>query len=84
MARALLEYPHSSRCRGYTPTQEFRFERMDPPNLNKHPAYSQDTTVSGTVDRPLDYKPGSNRCEHGDWAGQYRSHIGRCPSPASS
>jgi hypothetical protein len=24
---------------GPVPTQEFRFERMDPPNLNKHPAY---------------------------------------------
>jgi enamine deaminase RidA (YjgF/YER057c/UK114 family) len=66
------------------PAQEFRFERLDPPNLNKHLAYSQVTAVSGpmkfvfvagTVDRPLDYTPGSNRCEHDDWAGQYRSHM---------
>jgi enamine deaminase RidA (YjgF/YER057c/UK114 family) len=69
---------------GPAPAQEFRFERMDPPNLNKHPAYSQVTVVSGpmklvfvagTVDRPLDYTPGSNRCEHDDWAGQYRGHM---------
>jgi hypothetical protein len=62
------------------PAQEFRLEPMDPQNLSKHPAYSQVTVVSrpmrfvfvaGTVDRPLDYTPGSNRCEHNDWAGQY-------------
>jgi enamine deaminase RidA (YjgF/YER057c/UK114 family) len=68
---------------GCAPAQ-FSFARIDPPNLNKHPAYSQVTVVSGpmkfvfvagTVDRPLDYAPGSNRCEHEDWADQYRGHM---------
>lgn len=59
---------------------EFKMERIDPPTLNTHPAYSQVTVVSGPrklvfvagqVDRPVDYRPGSNRCRHDDWRGQY-------------
>jgi enamine deaminase RidA (YjgF/YER057c/UK114 family) len=62
-------------------TSEFKMERMDPPTINTHPAYSQVTVVSGPhklifvagqIDRPIDYTPGSNRCRHEDWAGQYR------------
>lgn len=62
-------------------SNEFKMERIDPPAINTHPAYSQVTTVTGPqklifvagqVDRPVDYKPGSNRCRHEDWAGQYR------------
>jgi enamine deaminase RidA (YjgF/YER057c/UK114 family) len=62
-------------------TTEFKLERMDPPTINTHPAYSQVTVVSGPqklifvagqIDRPIDYTPGSNRCRHEDWAGQYR------------
>jgi hypothetical protein len=60
---------------GLAPAQELRFEPMDPQNLNKHPAYSQVTVfsrpmgfvfIAGTVDRRLDYTPGSNRCDHDD------------------
>lgn len=59
---------------------DFESKRMDPPTLNKHPAYTQVTTVkgdmkmvfvAGQVDRPVDYKPGSNVCRHADWRGQY-------------
>jgi len=60
--------------------QRFELTRIDPPNLNNHPAYAQVTTVvgpaklifvAGQVDRPIDYKPRSNRCQHDDWYGQY-------------
>jgi enamine deaminase RidA (YjgF/YER057c/UK114 family) len=55
-------------------------KRIDPPTLNKHPKYSQLTTVSGDmkmvfvagqVDRPLVYSPRSNKCAHADWRGQF-------------
>ncbi len=58
---------------------EFVFERINPETLNRHPAYSQVTTISGEtkfiyvagqVDRGLDYTPGSNACQHDDWRGQ--------------
>ncbi len=57
-------------------------ERIDPPTINTHPAYSQVTVVTGPhklifvagqIDRPIDYTPGSNQCRHEDWAGQYRT-----------
>ena len=60
---------------------DFKMERIDPPTINTHPAYSQVTVVrgphklifvAGQIDRPIDYRPGSNRCQHEDWAGQYR------------
>ena len=59
---------------------EFAFKRMNPSTLNKHPAYAQVTTVTGDmklvfvagqVDRAVDYRPGSNKCRHADWHGQY-------------
>jgi enamine deaminase RidA (YjgF/YER057c/UK114 family) len=62
-------------------SNEFKMERIDPTTINTHPAYSQVTVVTGPsklifvagqIDRPIDYKPGSNRCRHEDWAGQYR------------
>jgi enamine deaminase RidA (YjgF/YER057c/UK114 family) len=62
-------------------SSEYKMERIDPPTINTHPAYSQVTVVTGPhklifvagqIDRPIDYKPGSNRCRHDDWAGQYR------------
>ncbi len=58
---------------------EFVFERINPETLNRHPAYSQVTTISGETkfvyvagqtDRGLDYTPGSNACQHDDWRGQ--------------
>lgn len=58
---------------------EFVFERINPETLNRHPAYSQVTTitgetkfiyVAGQTDRGLDYTPGSNACQHDDWRGQ--------------
>ncbi len=58
---------------------EFVFERINPETLNRHPAYSQVTTISGEAkfvyvagqtDRGLDYTPGSNACQHDDWRGQ--------------
>ncbi len=58
----------------------YELKRMNPETLNKHPAYSQVTTVTGDmklvfiagqVDRAVDYKPGSNKCRHSDWHGQY-------------
>jgi enamine deaminase RidA (YjgF/YER057c/UK114 family) len=62
-------------------SSEPKMERIDPPTLNVHPAYSQVTVVTGPhklifvagqLDRPIDYRPGSNRCRNQDWAGQYR------------
>lgn len=59
---------------------EFELKRMNPPTLNKHPAYSQVTTVTGDmklvfiagqVDRAVDYKPGSGACRNADWHNQY-------------
>lgn len=59
---------------------EVQLERIDPPALNRHPAYTQVTTVqgdmklvyvAGQVDRAVDYTPGSNECRHQDWRGQY-------------
>ncbi len=58
---------------------EFVFERINPETLNRHPAYSQVTTISGETkliyvagqtDRGLDYTRGSNACQHDDWRGQ--------------
>ena len=58
---------------------EFVFESINPETLNRHPAYSQVTTitgetkfiyVAGQTDRGLDYTPGSNACQHDDWRGQ--------------
>ncbi|MFT5349552.1 MAG: hypothetical protein ACI9MF_000365, partial [Gammaproteobacteria bacterium] len=46
---------------------ELELKRIDPPTLNKHPAYTQVTTVkgdmrlifiAGQVDRAVDYQPG--------------------------
>lgn len=59
--------------------EEFVFERINPETLNRHPAYSQVTTitgetkfiyVAGQTDRGLEYTPGSNACQHDDWRGQ--------------
>lgn len=60
--------------------QRLNLIRIDPEELNKHPAYAQVTTISGPsklifvagqVDRPIDYKHRSNNCRHSDWYGQY-------------
>ncbi len=59
---------------------EFELKRINPETLNKHPAYSQVTTitgdmklvfVAGQVDRAVDYIPGSNICRNTDWHGQF-------------
>jgi enamine deaminase RidA (YjgF/YER057c/UK114 family) len=59
---------------------ELELKRIDPATLNKHPAYTQVTTVkgdmqlifiAGQVDRAVDYRPGNNECQHADWRGQY-------------
>ena len=59
---------------------EFELKRIDPPTLNKHPAYTQITTVkgdmqlifiAGQVDRAVNYQPGKNECQHANWRGQY-------------
>lgn len=59
---------------------DFKFERIEPATLNKHPFYSQATTVegdakfvyvAGQTDRPVSYTYGSNACRHDDWFGQY-------------
>ena len=59
---------------------EFEYLSVDPSDVNYNRVYAQVRTVqgpakfiyvAGTVDRPLDYTPGSNRCQHEDWHGQY-------------
>jgi len=59
---------------------DFEQKKLNPPDLHKHPVYSQVVTVSGEktlifvagqVDRGLEYQMRSDSCRHADWRGQY-------------
>lgn len=75
---------------------EYSFNRINPDTLNKHPYYSQVTTVSGNArfvyvagqtDRAVDYQVGSNSCRHDDWRGQVagvRENIGKALAAAGA
>ncbi|MFQ5659833.1 MAG: RidA family protein [Gammaproteobacteria bacterium] len=76
-------------CNEHDSDDAFRFTRINPDTLNKHPYYSQATVVSGNArfvyvagqtDRAVDYKIGSNECRHDDWRGQVmgvRENVGK-------
>jgi len=58
---------------------DFAFQRINPENLNTHPAFSHVTTVSGDsrfiyvagqTDVAPDHVPGANDCRHADLRGQ--------------
>jgi len=75
---------------------DFSFERIEPESLNKHPYYTQVTTVSGEAtfiyvagqtDRAIDYTVGSNECRHDDWRGQImgvRENVGKALEAAGA
>ncbi len=68
---------------------DFEQKKLNPPDLHKHPVYSQVATVSGEksfvfvagqVDRGLEYEMRSDSCRHSDWRGQYigtMENVGR-------
>ena len=66
-------------CGNIDDNNEYNFNRLNPDTLNKHPYYSQVTTVSGNArfiyvagqtDRAVEYKIGTDSCRHEDWRGQ--------------
>jgi len=74
----------------------YEFSRINPDTLNKHPYYSQVTTVSGNArfiyvagqtDRAVNYTVGSNSCRHDDWRGQVagvRENLGKALQAAGA
>lgn len=68
---------------------DFEHKKINPPDLHKHPVYSQVSKVSGEktlvfvagqVDRGLEYEMRSDSCQHSDWRGQYigtMENVGR-------
>lgn len=85
-----------SACDNNHDDDEFSFKRINPDSLNKHPYYSQVTTVSGDArfiyvagqtDRAVEYKIGSNECRHDDWRGQIigvRENVGKALQAAGA
>lgn len=75
---------------------DYSFNRLNPETLNKHPYYSQVTTVSGNArfvyvagqtDRAVEYKVGTDSCRHDDWRGQVagvRENVGKALAAAGA
>lgn len=86
---SLIAISMLSACGNIEDKNEYSFNRVNPDTLNKHPYYSQVTTVSGNArfiyvagqtDRAVDYRIGSNNCRHDDWRGQVagvRENVGK-------